>query len=734
MGEPVTSKAENLEASARAYSPGFLRNGLRLSLRFGLRTGAVLGLLAAVLLAGASVTEAALSPAPPVPPVALPRGKAPTNLPNPSMRMGMRTNPAVAAPAGPRSSLTNAAVVARMAARTNVAAGTNVAPAKSGTGLADTLQRTQLSQTVETVLGLGLLLLAGLLIYLAKAKPAPLPAWLKWGCRGVGGFLVLGSLLQLAGGGLLLWQVLHAPANAPAAQQNALAALLGQLTGTALLLALGIWLFRVSNKKAGASALVAVAAASTPSRANLKLPKGARRNAQVCNVLQSGADARQLWHFDARSGGFVLNRQQTSLPGESLPGGLISKSWGTLFAHKLNVAWLPSEQVFLRVAQFPASDLTETLSMVELQLEKLSPMPVAQVVWTIDVLPHPKGNMQTVVVMMAARNAVEEFLGQLEGQGYLADRLELPLLDQMQALPHKADGAMIFPQAAGGSNSALVAWWYDGVLQNLDLLTLPASQPAEGLKEQLTQMAWAGEMEGWLTSTPRWHLVADQATAAVWEPALRAGLDQPMEVMAPLPAAELAALTARRAALSDPRANMLPVEFATRYQAQFWDRIWLHGLMALGGVYLIGVAIYGIALGVLSYSTTSVEDKVWDYSGSYSNAVQLKAKYQILKDRDDLKFAALDCWNYVAKLMPTELTLDTMNFADGKKLTLSGTVPGDQTTLVNDFETAMRKAKDAKGEPFFDPLGGDHFTLHMVPGGAASWTFTLELKRSEVTQ
>ena len=45
----------------------------------------------------------------------------------------------------------------------------------------------------------------------------------------------------------------------------------------------------------------------------------------------------------------------------------------------------------------------------------------------------PQTNLQTVVVVIAARNVVEEFLGELEGQGYLADRLELPLLDQLQA-------------------------------------------------------------------------------------------------------------------------------------------------------------------------------------------------------------------------------------------------------------------------------------------------------------
>ena len=153
----------------------------------------------------------------------------------------------------------------------------------------------------------------------------------------------------------------------------------------------------------------------------------------TCNVLQVGAQARQLWQFDARARGFALNREQTTVAGESLPAKLVTKDWRSLWQRKLNVAWLPSEGVFLRVAQFPASDFDETLAMVELQLEKLSPMPVTQIVWSIYILPQAEGTLQTVIVLMVSRNQVEEYLGQLEGQGYLADRLELPLLDQLQA-------------------------------------------------------------------------------------------------------------------------------------------------------------------------------------------------------------------------------------------------------------------------------------------------------------
>src|SRR5215207_3902124 len=106
-----------------------------------------------------------------------------------------------------------------------------------------------------------------------------------------------------------------------------------------------------------------------------------------CNVLHVGADTRRIWQFDARNGQFTLNREQTTRVGEPLPAGIARKNWTSVFQRKLNVAWLPPEHVFFRVAQFPQSSPEEIRSMVELQLEKLSPIPVAQALWTMHALP-----------------------------------------------------------------------------------------------------------------------------------------------------------------------------------------------------------------------------------------------------------------------------------------------------------------------------------------------------------
>ena len=328
----------------------------------------------------------------------------------------------------------------------------------------------------------------------------------------------------------------------------------------------------------------------------------------------------------------MLNREQTSSASEPLPAKLVAKDWRSLWQRKLNVAWLPPEQVFLRVAQFPQSDFDETLAMVELQLEKLSPMPVAQIVWSIHVLPHAEGNLQTVIVMIVSRNTVEEFLGQLEGQGYLADRLELPLLDQLQATTVTRNGAWIYPEAPGGRSAALVAWWYGGVLQNLDLITLPPANRPESLKEQLLQMAWAGELEGWLTAPPAWHLVADAADRRRMGAGLARGAGAAGRGHR-AGAARRAGRLDRRArgpsgAAGEPAAGRVLHALPPAIRGSPLDARAGRGRGALSGG---RAGVFRAARRSSSTAPSQVEDQVAERGPIYTNALQLKAKFQSLE-------------------------------------------------------------------------------------------------------
>jgi hypothetical protein len=483
----------------------------------------------------------------------------------------------------------------------------------------------------------------------------------------------------------------------------------------------------------GVRALMRRGRASASAAPEKTISKGARpAHVSGCNVLLSTEQGRKLWTFEARSHGFSLNREYSTEPGGRLPQHVVARSWRALFQKKLNVALLPADQVFLKVVQLPRSTFEEMLAMVELQVEKLSPMPLAQVVWGIQVIGRADGNLDTVVVMIVSRSVVEEFLGKLEADGFLADRLELPLLDQLQATTVQGDGAYIYPVATGGRNIALVAWWHGGVLSNLDIANLADTDRAASLREQLLQMAWAGELDGWVTRAPSWTLVAGPELAALWEPALREGLDQSIQVVDPMAETDLAGRTAARAAGSPLAASLMPEEFVTRYRQQFVDRLWMRGLGGVAALYVLGVLIYFVALFVATHRTQTVERQVLSRGIEHTNALALRAQSTVLQDRMDLKFAGLDCWAAVARVMPTNsMVLDSFNFTDGRRLTLMGTAPADQTMDLLAFEAAVRKATGPGGkEPLFGKV--DNVSWNVNPGNATlTWNLVAELKRTE---
>jgi len=475
-----------------------------------------------------------------------------------------------------------------------------------------------------------------------------------------------------------------------------------------------------------------------------------------CNVLQLAASQRRLWQFGVTGDTPALLAEDDRTPADPLPASLVSKGWRSLWHRKLNLAWLPQDKVFLRVIQLPASDPTELLPMAELQLEKLSPLPLNQIVWTLEALPwkttpatvanddgqaQPQAALQTVIVLIVARDLVESFLGELEGLGYMADRLELPVLHQILTTPIKGDGAWVYPLLDTGKNGGLVAWWYGDILQNLAWLQLPATdQWSEALQEQLTQIIWAGELEGWLTSPPQWHLVADEPTVAAWEPVLRQFANAPVETHKALPARELAALNAQRVARHVAQANLLPPEYAARYRQQFIDHLWMRGLLAIGAVYLVVLAVYFAALQVVQYQKQQVDKEVARLNADYQAAKQMRERIQILQEQVGLKFAALDCWSATAELLPKELTLGSMNFQRGKKLLLFGQAKDEDVGKITDFNEIMSKATssatstatNAKPALLFTKVDPPTSQLVGGAGNLRQWSFSCEYNSPEI--
>jgi hypothetical protein len=443
------------------------------------------------------------------------------------------------------------------------------------------------------------------------------------------------------------------------------------------------------------------------------------------NVLANAPGGRRLWHLSATGNRFVVQDEKAFLSTEKVPSRLAGKSWQNLFRGKLNLAWLPASKVFLRAVHLPASDPAETVQMVELQLEKISPLPVAQIVWSVYLLPRPADKpdaLQTVIVMIAARNALEEFLGQLEGSGYLADRLEMPGLDQLVAASIREEGIWLFPGAE--DEPVLAVWWYGGTVQNLTVISLPGgAERGARLRTQIEQITWAGELEGWLTALPKIHLIAGPQEAHFWEGVFKEAGEN-ITVLPPVPLPQLASLCAQRCAGS-PGAGLLPPEFAARYRQQFVDGLWMRGLMAVFSAYVVGVLIYFGALYALKIKYTRVKQQAVSLGNSFTNALKDNTQIEILQVRQELKYKALDCWKALAENLPEGAVVQTMDF-HRTSFYLAGTA--DDSAAIDQFNDALRMAPNPNrsNQLLFTQVEIPTFTS--VGSNSVHWSFRCSMK------
>ncbi|MEN9735211.1 MAG: Type pilus assembly protein PilM, partial [Verrucomicrobiota bacterium] len=171
--------------------------------------------------------------------------------------------------------------------------------------------------------------------------------------------------------------------------------------------------------------------------------KSASPRHHSCQVRSTSPSGRHVWTFQL-SKNALTPAGETILPASAQAQKITaSQDWKSLVQPQLNIAWLPADSVFIRAIQLPSGEPAELPAMVEFQLEKISPLPLNQIVWTALGVPHPDGAQQTAVVTVANRTAVEEFLNAEVASGFTPDRLDLPLLRWWSQLRPEDSGIWI---------------------------------------------------------------------------------------------------------------------------------------------------------------------------------------------------------------------------------------------------------------------------------------------------
>ena len=135
--------------------------------------------------------------------------------------------------------------------------------------------------------------------------------------------------------------------------------------------------------------------------------------------------------------------------------------------------------------------------------------------------------------------------------------------------------------------------------------------------------------------------------------------------------------------------------------------------------------------GFAGIQTHKVEQQVAGISGSYTNALQLKARYDVLKERQELKYAALDCWKIVAEQLPPSITLQRFSFA--RRQEAFPEWHGDAGSGQHAFRFQHRHAK-SQGQRIGQcsmPRAAIPVNPRQTGNNTVTWSFSLELQKTE---
>ena len=430
-----------------------------------------------------------------------------------------------------------------------------------------------------------------------------------------------------------------------------------------------------------------------------------------CNLLEPTAEGSRLWQFSVSSKKVKLSGDLRVAEGDDPPAKAVAKDWSDLLSRKLNIATLPPEKGFLRVVDLPACEPDELLPMVEFQIEDLSPLPMAQTVWSAEVVPGSEspGGEQTVLVTIAERSVVEERLEELEAANFLADRVEVPLLRELVPGESRADGAHIQLVQGADSVLALVSWWFGGRLCDVNSFNLPNHEASrDALVEKINNVAWAGEVAGWMPGDPACHLAKRGDVAADWNVALAKCFGDRIREVEPASEVDLATATAEFASRTSAPGLMIE-EYRTRNRQRFLDGLWMEGIKGVVAMLLLGLLGFYVYGSWLQRDLENLKQEVKEKGAKYTEALLLKAKVETLEKQKALKYAALAAWGKVATGLPGELKFTELKFESsraldgntGRALRITGAADAGKATLIDDYQEALTQMESADGKALF---------------------------------
>lgn len=354
-------------------------------------------------------------------------------------------------------------------------------------------------------------------------------------------------------------------------------------------------------------------------------------------------------------------------------------------------ATIGCENVLCQTLRLPTTDPNELRQMLDLQLDNLTPLPAEEVVYAVEPLDTtPSGTR--VLVTIARKAFVNERVAALEASGWVAEAVTVDALAVFRSLTGKgtlpADekrNALILVSPAAVNILIFVS---GHIVAVRSVLTGAADDGA--IREELsralvaTEVEWPGVEVGRIIFGT-WHETLRGPVAA-----LAQGWGTQAEVLANGASPHPVLSVCLDAARADAGPNLLPGEWPERRRQARTRRLVWRGALALGGAYVLVLAVFLGFLGWRKAQLASIQRDIRTMQPAFKDAREMQKTLLGMQKRLDRKATGLEVLREVTELLPENVKL--MGFRFKKDLEVRLDAQAQTATLATDFIGQLEKS------------------------------------------
>ena len=377
--------------------------------------------------------------------------------------------------------------------------------------------------------------------------------------------------------------------------------------------------------------------------------------------------------------------------------------------HRL-VTSVSCEDVLCQILRLPATEPAELKQMLDLQIDNITPLPLEEVVYSFEPLDIVNGQTR-VLVVIARKATVNQRVEALETAGLRPEIVSVDALAMFRAL-HKRnllavdDRVNILVILRAAAADAIV--YSQGTM--LAVRSIVVGVDGESvLREELQRTLVAAEAGQPQRAMGAVTFLAQGEEVAAFAGRVANGLSAPATFLTngAVPSAGLS-LCLQCATGEAVPLNLLPDEWRQKRQTAAFRRRLIRGIIAVGVVYALALAVFMTMLVVKRAQLHRIENEVKRQQPEFLKARETQSQLIAMSKQLDTKSSALEVLRDVSTRLPENVKLSYFQYKKDQSVSLKGQAPS--AALALDFQSQLEKgdlfAKVTPGTSRTEPGSG----------------------------